>query len=178
MQNEGFDQLQEREKAVLRLLLQGFDVKASARELSISANVVNERLRDARRKLGVTSSKEAARILARNEADTPNFLGNRMFGIADPVPSQPDMAVPEGQARESEGALHSVVRENQVAFNMFALASNVSPPLSHRRSGGVRNELNKRERVSAIIDVTTKLAAALALVCLIAMSVNTIIQRF
>jgi DNA-binding CsgD family transcriptional regulator len=177
MQNKGFDQLQEREKAVLRLLLQGFDVKASASELRISANIVNERLRDARRKLGVTSSREAARVLARNEAGTPNFLGNRMFGIADPGSSPPDMAVPEVQAGESGGTVHSVVRENQAAFNMFALASNASSSLSLNRLGGVRNELNKRERASAIIDLTTKLAAALALVCLIAVAVSTMVQR-
>ncbi|GAA0731919.1 MULTISPECIES: helix-turn-helix domain-containing protein [Sphingomonas] len=56
--------LTEREKTTLRLLLAGHDAKSIARELELSVHTVNERLRDARRKLGVASSREAARRLA------------------------------------------------------------------------------------------------------------------
>jgi hypothetical protein len=43
---------------------------------------VNERLRDARRKLGVTSSREAARLLAERGQQSPNFLGDKNLGVA------------------------------------------------------------------------------------------------
>jgi DNA-binding CsgD family transcriptional regulator len=56
-----------KEKETLRLLLRGHDAKSSARELGLSVHTVNERLRDARRKLGVTSSREAARQLLAQE---------------------------------------------------------------------------------------------------------------
>ncbi len=61
--------LSDKEKQVLRLLLRGHDAKSSARELELSVHTVNERLRDARRKLGVSSSREAARMLHESEGD-------------------------------------------------------------------------------------------------------------
>ena len=63
--------LSEKEKEALRLLLSGHDAKSSARELDISVHTLNDRLRSARRKLGVTTSKEAARVLAASEETTP-----------------------------------------------------------------------------------------------------------
>ena len=74
------DTLTEREKAALRLLLRGHDAKSSARELGISVHTVNERLREARRKLGTTSSREAARRLL--EAETPESLTDKQLGDA------------------------------------------------------------------------------------------------
>jgi DNA-binding CsgD family transcriptional regulator len=59
--------LTEREREVLRLLANGHDIKSIARELSISTSAVTDRLRHARRKLGVSTSREAARMLANGE---------------------------------------------------------------------------------------------------------------
>lgn len=59
--------LSDREKAVLRLLARGFDAKSAARELDLSVHTVNERLRSTRRKLQVTNSREAARLLLEQE---------------------------------------------------------------------------------------------------------------
>lgn len=73
--------LPEREKEVLRLLLAGHDAKSIGRTLGLSTNVVNERLRDSRRKLDVTSSREAARLLALAESESPNKFGNKQIGI-------------------------------------------------------------------------------------------------
>ncbi len=50
--------------------------------LSSSLHTVNERLRDARRKLGVTSSREAARQLLVHERETPELLGDKPLGDA------------------------------------------------------------------------------------------------
>ena len=44
--------LSEREKEALRLLLVGHDAKSIATMLGLSVHTINDRLRDARRKLG------------------------------------------------------------------------------------------------------------------------------
>lgn len=63
-----FEHLSEREKEVLRLLGRGHDAKSAAGALGVSVNAIHERLRDARRKLSVSSSREAARLLQDFEA--------------------------------------------------------------------------------------------------------------
>ncbi|MEQ5788098.1 DUF4019 domain-containing protein [Erythrobacter sp. NFXS35] len=74
--------LTEKERQTLRLILRGHDAKSSARELGLSVHTVNERLRHARRKLGVTSSREAARRLLAEETGTPELLGDKTLGDA------------------------------------------------------------------------------------------------
>ena len=74
------DTLTEKERQTLRLLLRGHDAKSSARALGLSVHTVNERLREARRKLGTTSSREAARRLL--EVETPETLGDKDLGDA------------------------------------------------------------------------------------------------
>lgn len=82
----GLDALTEKEKDALRLLLRGHDAKSSARELGLSVHTVNERLREALRKLGVTSSREAVRRLLAEEGKTPEApsetLGDKALGDA------------------------------------------------------------------------------------------------
>ncbi len=73
--------LSEREKAMLRLLLVGHDAKSFARSLELSVHTVNERLRASRRKLGVSSSREAARILAQSERRSPDLLVHKEIGV-------------------------------------------------------------------------------------------------
>ena len=79
---EGYESLSEKEKETLRLILFGHDAKSMAGELDLSVHTVNERLRNARRKLGVTSSKEAARLLLEEEGETPDFLVHKRMGDA------------------------------------------------------------------------------------------------
>lgn len=81
----GLHTLTDKEKDTLRLILRGHDAKSSARELGLSVHTVNERLRDARRKLGVTSSREAARLLLAEEGRSvasPQSLGDKPLGDA------------------------------------------------------------------------------------------------
>lgn len=92
-----FQLLSEREKQALRLLTGGHDAKSIARELGLSVHSVNDRLREVRRKLGTSSSREAARRLAEHEA-TPEFFASPEFsapnrlGGASPPPPVPDGA--------------------------------------------------------------------------------------
>jgi DNA-binding CsgD family transcriptional regulator len=82
--DQGIAALSEREKEALRLLLRGYDAKSIARELDLSVHTVNERLRDARRKLGVSSSREAARQLADAQQTHPNSFADKEFGVGRP----------------------------------------------------------------------------------------------
>ena len=97
------DTLTHKEKETLRLLLRGYDSKSIARHFDLSVHTVNERLRNARQKLAVSSSREAARLLHESEgegkieaaADTPEKLGDTDLGdapaaasgLAQPMPS-------------------------------------------------------------------------------------------
>ena len=85
MMNHGLADLSERERETLRLLLAGHDAKSVARAQGLSVHTVNERLRDARRKLGVSSSRAAARLLAEAEAGSaapPEKWADNKIGVA------------------------------------------------------------------------------------------------
>ena len=78
--------LTDREKETLRLLLRGYDAKSIARHLDLSVHTINERLRDARRKLSVPSSREAARLLAEAERADPEHFGDEVLGVTATPP--------------------------------------------------------------------------------------------
>lgn len=86
--------LSDRERQVLALLARSHDAKSIARTLRISVHTVNEQLRAARQKLGVTSSREAARLLLESEGDTPKILGDRQIGIGARDSGGPKSAMP------------------------------------------------------------------------------------
>ena len=94
----GYQTLTEKEKQTLRLLVSGYDAKSMARQLGLSVHTINERLRDARRKMAVSSSREAARKLRDAEAQDPQLLGDQGLGDAAPgaavasVRQQPESA--------------------------------------------------------------------------------------
>ena len=76
----GFGVLTDKEKQTLRLIVRGHDAKSAARHLDLSVHTVNERLRDARRKLSVSSSREAARLLLEHEGGPPEFRVDTRLG--------------------------------------------------------------------------------------------------
>lgn len=80
--SNGLDTLTLKERETLRLILRGHDAKSMARELGLSVHTINERLRVARRKLEVTSSKEAARKLYESEGGMAEMLGHKHLGDA------------------------------------------------------------------------------------------------
>lgn len=95
----GYDALTEKEKETLRLLLGGHDAKSIARYLGLSVHTIHERLRDARRKMSVSSSREAARLLHQIEGHAPELLGDKPIGDA----AQPDTAHLDPQTARSAG---------------------------------------------------------------------------
>lgn len=117
--------LTEREKETLRLLLKGHDAKSIARQLQLSVHTVNERLRDARRKLGVASSREAARLFAEMDDAGPENLGDKVLGVA----ATPAPMASVGPGNRQQGAMHRLAWLSGGMFVMslviaaFALAS-------------------------------------------------------
>lgn len=102
--SQGYQSLTDKEKQTLRLLLVGYDAKSMARHLDLSVHTVNERLRDARRKLAVSSSREAARLLHETEAaihgqPTPESLGDKALGEAGPGAPMPSPTPSDGHRR-------------------------------------------------------------------------------
>ena len=95
----GLEELTEKEKQVLRLLAAGHSAKSAAAELDLSVYTINDRLRDARKKLGVTSSREAARLLAEYEPPAPQKLAPKEIGI-----SQEASRVDVGQHQQPRAA--------------------------------------------------------------------------
>lgn len=79
---QGYQALTEKEKQTLRLIVRGHDAKSTARALGLSVHTINERLRDARRKLSVSSSREAARLVLDREGADPHFLTDKRLGEA------------------------------------------------------------------------------------------------
>ena len=79
---EGSWALTEKEKQTLRLIVRGHDAKSTARSLGLSVHTINERLRDARRKMAVSSSREAARLLLETECGNPGLPSPNSFGDA------------------------------------------------------------------------------------------------
>jgi len=100
---EGFGALTEKEKQTLRLIVRGHDAKSVARSLGLSVHTINERLRDARRKMAVSSSREAARLLFESEGGepaptTPELFGDARIGEAASLGDVDQGAAPIGGA--------------------------------------------------------------------------------
>ncbi len=70
--------------------MRGHDAKSVARSLGLSVHTINERLREARRKMAVSSSREAARLLLEVEGDpsasTPQSFGDAEIRADERVP--------------------------------------------------------------------------------------------
>lgn len=115
--------LSEKEKEALRLLLGGHDAKSMAKALGLSVHTVNERLRDARRKLSVSSSKAAARLL--REVEGPQLLGDRFSG--DAVASASVQTLDPGPATSSWSAW-TIGGFAMIALFVAALAFAASEP--------------------------------------------------
>lgn len=91
------------ERQVVTMLGDGHTAKSIARELGISVNAVNERLREARRKTGLGSSREVARRL---KAEDPQETWDEQIGMEqDPIPAEPGVVrriLPVCRARPKE----------------------------------------------------------------------------
>ena len=116
---DGLAELTDKEKAALRLLLAGHDAKSSAAELGISPHTLTDRLRHARRKLDVTSSREAARILGEAEGTIPQSPVHTPLGGAATASGPND----DGIAEQADGTDRRPAWRSKGAIIMFTTAA-------------------------------------------------------
>lgn len=132
---EGFASLSEKEKEALRLIVQGHDAKSSARQLGLSVHTVNERLRDARRKLSVSSSREAARIVLAAEGMLPQIVVDEPLGEAEaarPMRSGTGQAAKWRWAWIAGGVLIMSLLMALLAMNALSPAASTALPTQPR----------------------------------------------
>ncbi|MEA3048221.1 MAG: hypothetical protein QOG84_57 [Sphingomonadales bacterium] len=116
----GYQALTEKEKETLRLLLAGHDAKSMARHFGLSVHTINERLRDARRKLSASSSREAARLLRQAEGAHPQSPGDEGIGDGGPLSiAQGGATAHAGPHPRTAWAIGGLI---MIAFALAALA--------------------------------------------------------
>ncbi len=171
----GLETLTEREKEVLRLLARGFEVKTAAQQLGITANTANERLREARRKLRASNSRHAARLLAQSEMTDPKKSGDRFVGIVTEVSEAPQARQPHVEAEEGLGTAPTL-NQSRPAYAVAGEAFGKLPYLPLRQRGEKGNFFSRSQRLVAIAELSIKLIAVVAIVCLVAVLLNSLIE--
>ncbi len=142
---EGYNSLTEKEKETLRLVVRGHDAKSMARQLSLSVHTVNERLRVARRKLEVTSSREAARMVFEHEGAPPQNAVPKDLGEASPPADVPPHEAPDAEA--SNHRPRRLVITGAVIMSIFlaALALGLIPAGSDNQTASMQMQASDKE---------------------------------
>ncbi|MEO8374068.1 MAG: DUF4019 domain-containing protein [Sphingomonas bacterium] len=125
--------LSEKEKQTLRLIVRGHDAKSIARSLDLSVHTINERLRDARRKMAVSSSREAARLLLAAEGglelpDPELFVDSEIGEDAGPGRMDQAAGQPFRRPRIIIGVLLMTLALGLLAFAAMPQLSSTTPP--------------------------------------------------
>ena len=143
----GYAALTPKEKETLRLILQGHDAKSMANALDLSVHTVNERLRAARRKLEVTSSKEAARLLLEEEGAAPQLLVPKELGDAAAGMTEP--GEPTAKARTIRAWIVGGILAMSLLFAL-ALVSQTGSPVAFASSEQTANAAAQDAETQAV----------------------------
>ena len=111
--------LTEKELEILRLLAGGHTVKSIAMQLDRSEASINERLREARRKTGVGSSRELARQL-----DEQKIWDKKIDLSTAASPANTDVGPPPGRGRWSKGQIIMLIAIPLAAAGLLLTATN------------------------------------------------------
>lgn len=166
--------LNEKEHEILSLLLQGYSVKTAARMLDVSANTLNERLRSARRKLGVASSREAALLLRDDPAHSHKSPVTNEFGMGFSSSPRAVSALPVSTGAEGQEAELATV---QAAYMPLASVWIPGSGLPLRQKEMRDNELGRSGRLRAFRETTLALATSFALICLAFILISTLLRQ-
>jgi DNA-binding CsgD family transcriptional regulator len=169
MAADPISKLSEAQKECLRLVHAGYEGKEIARLLELSPGAVVERLRAARRTLGVGSSREAARLLAGVDgADAYNRHVATPIGIVS-APGQDPMLDPSiGQMGSAGASMGSVwVSDDQTPYVGGAHQSPAWMPLPFPVAGRKRNDLTVAQTMALVLALTL----AVAVTALVAIAV-------
>ncbi len=122
--------LTDKEKQTLRLLLAGHDAKSMSRHLGLSVHTINERLRESRRKLSASSSREAARLLHEAERADPQSFADIELGAATALPgaARTGASIARMPIRHRAVWIIGVIVMLSLALVALALSPAASPP--------------------------------------------------
>lgn len=166
--------LNEKEQEILGLILQGYSVKTAARVLDVSANTLNERLRSARRKMGVASSREAALLLRDNPSSSYKSSVTNEIGMGfTPWPHAPSALPGSPGADDPEMELATV----QAAYIPLASGWVPGSGLPLRQKEMRDNELSRSERLRVFRELTLALATSFALISLAFILISTLLRQ-
>ena len=158
--------LTEAQREVLRHFHERQTAKEIGRHLGITHWAVNERLRSARRALGVATSGEAARLLAAcDKEQTYNRIVCDPEPVAAPCKHVMFSGCDEGGEEPSEVSRHSTVREERLSYQV-AYRRPFRLPLPRYR--GERNDLSIRARLMWIGALALAIVASLGALVTIA----------
>lgn len=162
-----------KEIEALALIAQGHDAKSAARELSVSAHTIYERLRRAREKLGAQNSRAAARqLFSGNQSDNEKSL-TEFLVLSDAHPTHDSFLQPGRQAIGEKFDNHDECVSGETQFH-----SSRWPDYLPLRAPGEREvRATKIERLRLIGELSARLAMAFVAICLAAMVLSTIMQR-
>ena len=147
--SQGYQALTEKEKETLRLVVRGYDAKSMASHLGLSVHTINERLRFARRKMAVSSSREAARLLFSKEGDTPHSLADKQLGEARTARDMEEDSAPYGD-KAATGRLVWVIGGFAIMSLLLAtLALSSLPQMAAPQAGLAQAPSNEAAQSSA-----------------------------
>jgi DNA-binding CsgD family transcriptional regulator len=159
---ERIARLSERQKACLRRVAAGQEIKEIARDLDTTPAAIVERLRAARRTLDVGTSREAARMLAEHEAKNPQESAHslhretgveaymRDVDMLRPVAPAGTGLSSDGSSSEDASQSEWRVEDASVAFQVTPIVSPPAPfPWPVRTRRRPVNDLTIAERLLA-----------------------------
>jgi len=153
--------LSEAQKDCLRLVQAGYEGKEIARILGISPSAVIERLRAARRTLGVATSRQAARLLERHEeADPYNRLVDKPIELSPPASAATFNPSIGNEGSAGEAAAGVWVREDQAPYAGGATYPPTRVPWPVPVTGRKRNDLTALQTIGLVLALTLALGMA------------------
>jgi DNA-binding CsgD family transcriptional regulator len=169
----GIGDLTPKELEALALIAQGHDAKSAARELSVSAHTIYERLRRAREKLGASNSRAAARLMFGSDSQTNEKFVSENLVLSDVHATRAFADLPGAplvNGRNPESGLEKPYKGSSYWFEP-------STYLPLRTPGERDIRATKIERLRLIGDLSARLALAFVAICLAAMILSTLLQR-
>jgi DNA-binding CsgD family transcriptional regulator len=159
MDQDRIQRLTERERAYLRLVGAALSSKEIARQYGIEPGTVDKALKSAMAKLGTSSRRSAARLLAADEG--PQSLAPQARGLA--APALGGMMGASGTDRDwaASPMAEEAVREEQAVF-AAAFPYPAARMLPFPRHQGERNELPAATRLLWIGGIAIGIVLALA----------------
>jgi DNA-binding CsgD family transcriptional regulator len=159
MRESAIEKLSEAQKACLRLVQQGYEVKEIARLLETTPGAVTERLRAARQKLDAASSRQAARTLAQHESQkayTSSVTASHVIAD-DAQPAMLHRSITRSAGSSQSGGS---LREEQAPYLTGDASRRRHFPWPIPIAGKRNNDLTIFQTMIVILGLTIGLAAA------------------